>query len=81
MKPYTFATHSLSNTLLFYNIVQNQLVQISCSYEYGKLNFGDIQSLFLCTIIMSFDCTGYYFMISKPILNTTIIINQPLLFL
>jgi len=47
MKLYTFATHSLSNTLLFYNIVQNQLVQISCSYEYGKLNFGDIQSLFV----------------------------------
>jgi len=46
MKLYTFATHSLSNTSLFYNIVQNQLVQISCSYDYGKLNFGDIQSLF-----------------------------------
>jgi len=26
---------------------------------------------------MSFDCTEYYFMISKSILNTTIIINQP----
>jgi len=46
MKPYTFATHSLGNILLFYNIVQNQLVQISCSYDYGKLNFGDIQSPF-----------------------------------
>jgi len=54
MKLYTFATHSLSNTILFYNTVQNQLVQISCSYEYGKLNFHDIQSLFLWIIIYVF---------------------------